>query len=167
MKGEAAVEIRRFLESDAESVARLISLTLRTVNIKDYSQQYIENQVSQITPEFLIQRGKYTHFYLACDGDLIVGCGAIGPYWEKEDESSLFTIFVHPAYQGRGIGRKIIETLESDEYFIRARRVEIPASITACEFYRKMGYKYKGGVRIIDDEELIRMEKFKEPGKSN
>ncbi len=30
----------------------------------------------------------------------------------KEDESSLFTIFVLPEYQGKGIGRKIIETLE-------------------------------------------------------
>ena len=162
-KGESAMEIRRFMDSDDENVSHLIRQTLRTVNIKDYSKEYIENQVSQITPEFLIWRGKFTHFYLVCDGEKIVGCGAIGPYWEKEDESSLFTIFVHPAYQGRGIGRKIIETLESDEYFIRARRVEIPASITACEFYRKMGYGFKGGARVVDDEGLIRMEKFKEP----
>lgn len=64
----------------------------------------------------------------------IVGCGAIGPYWGSETESSLFTIFVLPEYQGRGIGRAVIRTLEEDAFFLRARRVEIPASITGTPF---------------------------------
>lgn len=36
----------------------------------------------------------WTHFYLFCDVGKIVACGAIGSYWNKTDESSLFTIFV-------------------------------------------------------------------------
>ena len=55
----------------------------------------------------------------------------------------------------------IIETLESDEYFLRAKRVEIPASITACEFYKKFGYTYKNGIDKIDEEQLFRLEKFR------
>lgn len=86
---------------------------------------------------------------------------AIGPYWGKEDESSLFTIFVLPEYQGKGVGRKIIETLEQDEFFLRAKRVEIPASITACGFYKKMGYSYKNGIDVVDEEQLYRLEKFR------
>ena len=43
------------------------------------------------------------------------------------------------------MGSKIIKTLEKDEYFFRAKRIEIPASITAVEFYRKKGYDYKNG----------------------
>lgn len=66
-----------------------------------------------------------------------------------------------PEYQGKGIGRKIIETLEQDEYFTRAKRIEIPSSITAVEFYRKMGYDYKNGNSEIDDEQLYRLEKFR------
>lgn len=153
--------VRRFEESDAKEVSALIARTLRTTNIKDYSEEYIENDVNTLTPEFLIERSKWTHFYVVCDGEVIVGCGAIGPYWDKEDESSLFTIFVLPEYQGRGIGRTIIETLESDEYFLRAKRIEIPASITACEFYKKMGYSYKNGVDKVDEERLYRLEKFR------
>jgi len=72
----------------------------------------------------------------------------------------LFTIFVLPEYQGRGVGRTIIETLEQDEFFMRAKRVEIPASITACEFYRKMGYDFKDGIAEVDEEQLYRLEKF-------
>jgi GNAT superfamily N-acetyltransferase len=98
---------------------------------------------------------------VVCRNQNIVGCGAIGPYWGSQTESSLFNIFVHPDYQGRGLGRKIIETLEQDEYFLRANRVEIPASITACQFYRKMGYDYKNGQSEPDEGLLYRLEKFR------
>lgn len=114
-----------------------------------------------LTPEYLIERSKWTHSYVVYEDDNIVGCGSIGPYWGSKEESSLFTIFVLPEYQGKGIGRKIIETLERDEYFLRAKRVEIPASITACQFYRKFGYEYKNGINKVDGEQLYRLEKFR------
>ena len=78
-----------------------------------------------------------THFYVAEELDIIIGCGAIGPYWGKKDEISLFTVFVLPEYQRKGVGRTIIETLERDEFFLRAKRIEIPASITGVPFYLK------------------------------
>ena len=90
-----------------------------------------------------------------------MGCGAIGSYWGSETESCLFNIFVHPSCQGKGIGRTIIETLEADEYAHRASRIEIPASITACPFYRKLGYDYKNGDNTLDAEQHYRLEKFK------
>jgi len=62
------------------------------------------------------------------------------------------------------IGRKIINTLEQDEFYVRATRIEIPASITATEFYRKFGYDYKNGVKELDEEHHYRLEKFKEAG---
>ncbi len=153
--------VRRFRESDADEVSQLIIKTLRTTNIKDYSAKYIENDVKMFAPTSVIQRALWTHFYVVTDKDTIVGCGAIGPYWGKEDESCLFNIFVLPEYQGRGIGKKIIETLEADPLFLRAKRIEIPASITACQFYKKMGYTYKNGIDTIDDEQLYRLEKYR------
>ena len=153
--------VRRFQYNDAVEVSALIIKTLRTTNAKDYSAEYIENDVKAFSPEGVIERAGWTHFYVVCDKECIVGCGAIGPYWGKEDESRLFNIFVLPEYQGKGVGRKIIETLENDEYFLRAKRVEIPASITACEFYKKMGYSYKNGIDVIDEEQLFRLEKFR------
>ena len=153
--------IRRFRVDDADAVSALIIKTLRTTNIKDYSKEYIENDVKAFSPEGVIQRVSWTHFYVVVYGEAIVGCGAIGPYWGKTDESSLFTIFVLPEYQGKGIGRKIIETLENDEFFLRSARIEIPSSITACEFYKKMGYTYKNGKDVPDEEGLYRLEKFR------
>ena len=54
-----------------------------------------------------------------------------------------------------------METLEQDVFFLRAKRVEIPSSITARDFYRKMGYNYKNGEDTVDEEQLYRLEKFK------
>lgn len=153
--------VRRFQTEDAEEVAALIRKTIQITNAKDYSKESIDALVKMHTPEHVIERASWTHFYVVCYRECIVGCGAIGSYWGKEDESSLFTIFVLPEYQGKGVGRTIIETLELDEFFLRAKRVEIPASITACEFYRKMGYDFKNGIAVVDEEELYRLEKFR------
>ena len=50
---------------------------------------------------------------------------------EAKKESILLTIYVLPEIIGYGIGTAIINALEQDEYFLRAKRIEIPSSITA------------------------------------
>lgn len=155
------MEIRRFQSEDAIETAQVIARTLQICNSKDYPKEYIEDNISSHSAEVLIERAKEGHMYVVCDASRIIGCGAIAGYWGSTTESILLTIFVLPEYQGIGIGRQIIQTLEQDEYFLRAKRVEIPASITACEFYRKMGYDYKNGIAEIDDEKLYRLEKYR------
>lgn len=151
--------VRRIEESDAEAVSALIRKTISISNKKDYPEDLMDQLIKSETPEHVLQMAGWTHFYVVLEGDNIIGCGAIGPFWGKEDESSLFTIFVDPDKQGKGIGRLIMNTLESDEYFLRAKRIEIPASITGVPFYLKMGYHYKDGISEPDEEHLIRMEK--------
>lgn len=154
------MNIRRFIESDAKAVSDLIRKTIKISNTQDYTADIMDQLIEIETPEHVLERSSWTHFYVVEEDGSIIGCGAIGPYWGKEDESSLFTIFVNPDYQGKGIGRKIIETLEQDEFALRAKRIEIPASITGVPFYLKCGYGFKNGVSEPDDEHLIRMEKF-------
>ncbi|MBR2592911.1 MAG: GNAT family N-acetyltransferase [Oscillospiraceae bacterium] len=155
------MEIRRFEESDAVAVSELIRTTLRTSNAQDYPAETIDSLVTRETPEYILQRVTWTHFYVVEDDSRIIACGAIGPYWDKQDESALFTIFVHPDHQGKGIGRAIMETLEKDEFALRAKRIEIPASITGLPFYQKMGYSFKNGNAELDDERLYRLEKLR------
>ena len=99
-------------------------------------------------------------FIVSCrENDKTVGCARI--FWDKGYIAYLADVIVMPEYQGKGIGRKIIETLEQDEYFFRAKRVEVPASITGVGFYRKLGYEYKNGIDRPDEERLFRLEKFR------
>ena len=155
------MHIRKFAETDAKEVSDLIIRTLMISNTKDYPAEMILELTRRMQPEDILERARRTHFYVAEENNVIVGCGAIGPYWDKTDESSLFTIFVLPEYQGRGIGRRIVETLEKDEYALRAKRIEIPASITGLEFYKKLGYDYKDNVTVPDEEGLYRLEKYR------
>lgn len=153
--------IRRLKEEDAQAVSGLIIKTIRISNVGDYSAESMEELVKTQTPEDVLKRASWTHFYVAEDAGEIIGCGAIGPYWGREDESSLFSIFVHPDRQKKGIGRKIVEVLEQDEFALRAKRIEIPASITGLPFYRKLGYEFKDGNTETDAEQLYRLEKFR------
>jgi len=153
--------IRRFVNTDAPAVSEMIRRNFMEVNIKDYSREEIEHLSETYNPDKVLDISGYAHMYDACIDNTVVGCGAISSYWGKQDESILLTIFVLPELHGKGIGRKIIETLEKDEYFLRAGRIEIPASITACEFYKRMGYDYKDGIKKLEGEGLYRLEKFR------
>jgi len=156
------MEIRRFRPEDAEATAQVVQTTLRISNSRDYPPEYIEYNIATHSAEVLLERAQSSHMYVVCDGGRIIGCGAIAPYWGSETESILLTIFVLPEYQGKGVGRLIIETLEQDEYFLRARRVEIPASITGVEFYKRMGYSHKNGIDELEDGVMYRLEKLRE-----
>ncbi len=151
--------IKHYEKSDAEEVSQLIAKTLRTSNSKDLFCGLHRERCKELLAGRRGRKGEGMHVYVTSDGTRIVGCGAIGPFWGKQDESALCSIFVLPEYQGQGVGRSIVETLEQDELFLRARRVEVASSITACEFYRRMDYEFKGDVKTIDEEQLIRMEK--------
>ena len=154
------MQIRAFRKEDADEVAQVIARTLRESNSKDYPEDYIEYTVASHSADELLKASEQRHIYVACDCERIVGTGGIAGYWGSRTESILLTIFVLPQYQGKGVGRKIIQTLEQDEYALRADRIEIPASITAVEFYRKLGYDYKNGVKELEDGRLYRLEKF-------
>ena len=158
---DESIIIRRFSSDDAEAVSELIISTLRTINIKDYPPEYVEREAQKYTPSLLLERERQIHLYLACENGSVVGCGAISPYMDKVDESALSHIFVSSLHQGKGIGRKIIEAIERDEYFLRARRVEVPATITGCDFYFRLGFSYKNGVTSLNENGRYLLEKFR------
>ncbi len=155
------INIRFFKEEDAEEIVSLIYRAMFETNIADYSKEDLIIDAEKITVQSIIERAFWTHFYVFSDDDKIIATGAIGPYWDSLTESSFFTIFVLPEYQGRGVGKLIINTLEEDEFYKRASRIEIPASITAVPFYQKYGYTFKNGVTIADAEGIVRMEKIR------
>lgn len=155
------MKIRRFENEDAGEVSKIIRRNFMEVNIKDYSKDEMEKLSESYNSEKVVSIASYANMYITCENNEIIGCGAISSFWGSPDESILLTIFVKPELHGMGIGKSIIQTLEEDELFLRAKRIEIPASITACEFYKKMGYDYKDGIKRLDEEGHYRMEKLR------
>ena len=151
--------IRRFEEADAPAVSEMILHTLQISNAKDYPPDILEEVMSRQKPEDITDRARQAHLYVAEDPGGIAGCGAVGPYEGKKEESFLSSVFVRPERQGEGIGRRILETLEKDEYFLRARKVRLHASVTALGFYRKLGYDFAGNNTEPDADLLYHLEK--------
>ena len=156
------VKSRRFKKEDAKEVRNLIVRNFLEINSKDYGLSAMETLAKVYDEEKVLNVASYAHMYVFEFEEKIVGTGSISSFWGSETESILLCVFVLPEFHGKGIGRKIINTLEQDEFYVRANRIEIPASVTATEFYRKFGYDYKDGVKELDDERHYRLEKFKE-----
>jgi len=155
----ADIEIRPFRPGEEAAVSQMICDTLRISNIKDYTEEDIEENVKGNSPEAIAEKAENSHFYVACAGGKVVGCGCIMGYHGRCDESYIATVFVLPDYQGMGLGRRIVETLERDEYFTGARRTVLSASITALSFYRKLGYEFKNGVTELNEYKGYYLEK--------
>ena len=155
-------KIRRFRNEDAEAVSCLLARNFIEVNSKDYGIEAMEKLAAHHNAAWVRQIAGDSHMYVFEREGKIIGVGSIAPFWGSETESIILTVFVLPELHGKGIGRTIIRTLEADEFFTRAGRIEIPASVTATEFYRKFGYDYKDGIKQLDEEGHYRLEKFKE-----
>lgn len=153
--------IRKFQSADAAEVAALVRKTLVISNVPDYTLESMEELAAIHTPEYIESRSAWMHFHVVCEGEKIVGCGAVGPHGDSTEESELYTVFVLPEYQGKGLGKLILDALEHDEYFLRAKRIVICASITARDFYMKYGYQYAPGGDILDEDDLYTLEKIR------
>jgi N-acetylglutamate synthase-like GNAT family acetyltransferase len=154
------MQIKLFSENMAPCVSKMIEKSIKmSLFATFYPQSTILQTIENTSAEKIIESAEKTHFYVIEDKNEIVACGGIGPYSENGDESLLYNIFVTPESQGKGYGKKIIETLENDEYFKKAKKTRVRAAISAIPFYRKMGYEFKDGILVYENGRLI-LEKY-------
>lgn len=153
--------VRRFEERDAQAVSDMIAKTAYITNSKVYDSYYIKNFLEWVSPEKIAERASWTHYYVICDGDKIICSGAIGPHLDREDESEFFNLFLMPEYQGLGLGKMMVDTLEQDEFFLRAKRIYVHSSLNALKFYQKLGYDHVNGEFAIDEDDNYMLEKFR------
>ena len=106
--------IRRFAPADADAVVRVSELATRITSGAVYDAAFVEEMVAQQDRAYFLRRGEQMHFYVACEDDgTVIGCAAIGrPYRDDPAESCLYSVFVLPEKQNRGVGRALIEAIE-------------------------------------------------------
>ncbi len=79
----------------------------------------------------------------------------------RQETCLIGRLIVHPDFQNRGIGTKLMNEIES--YFIKAKRFELftgHRSERNIYLYQKLGYKIFRKEKINDNFELVYMEKF-------
>ncbi len=154
------LKIVEYKERYLEQISNLIIQDLLTVNSNDYGIERVKKMAEDFTVEKLQNSlSKRKKVFVALIDDNVVGTAGIDKSWNSDDEYWILTVFVKPENHGQGIGKKLIEKVEEYATTLPVKKLIIPASITAHEFYYKLGYKYKDGKKELNDEDMYIMEK--------
>ena len=134
------ISLQEASPQDAAAMARIQSASLR----ENGAEQYTDEQLVHLAPvepdAETIPEDKFTDdlcrpIIAELDGE-IVGWGSI-----YLNENVLAATFVDPDYTGQGIGRTIVEELETIARQEDVEKLIVPASINAVGFYETLGYK--------------------------
>lgn len=127
------VEIRSFRPGDGPAVSGIIVRCLREVNSRDYPAEIIARMCAHFSDARIERLSRDRQMFVAAQDHAVVGT-------VSRDGNKVFTMFVEPAMIGRGVGRRLmrhVEALAADEGY---DYMETGASITAHEFYLRLGY---------------------------
>src|SRR6056297_1993449 len=116
--------IRQFRDADAKTVSDLIITCLKEINSKYYPQDVIEKIIEQHSPKKIRERAQNQLVLVADQYDEIVGTATI-----NFDSNYFGSVFVQPKYQGKGIGKQLMDNLERLVAKKGTKVVKIHASI--------------------------------------
>lgn len=127
-----SVQIRAFGPADAGVVSALVQRCLREVNSRDYPETIIDKMCAHFTPDRFNALAENRDVYVA-DRDGVVGT-------VSREGNKVFTMFVDPDAAGMGVGRVLMEHIESLAVSEGHDHMETGASITGHGFYLRLGY---------------------------
>jgi GNAT superfamily N-acetyltransferase len=129
-----APHIRAFEIADATGVSDLIATTLRISNVRDYPGDFLSKVEAALTPQSLRELARERVILVAVEGDAIVGTASLG-------RDQVHAVFVHPAWQGRGIGTSLMKAVESEARARGEHELILYASLGAVAFYEANGWR--------------------------
>ena len=154
------IEIKEYNETYVEQISTIVIRNLLEINVKDYGIEKVQEMAKDFTVEKLKNTLKNRKkVFVAIKDNEVVGTAGIDVSWYNPDEYYVLTVFVKPENHGEGIGRLLIKTIENYAIHSNFKKLIIPASITAHEFYYKLGYRYKDNRKVLNEENMYLMEK--------
>jgi putative acetyltransferase len=123
-------------ETDIPEITDLFYNTIQFVNIKDYTQEQVDDWSYWHSAMDKWQHGIWNDFFIkAVDGENIIGFGSI------REDGYLDYLFTHKDYQHRGVGRGLFEKIERHAVAKGHKSIYADVSITARRFFENLGFE--------------------------
>ena len=143
----ARVRIREAESADAESIADVHVASIRELGPAAYDDEQVRAWLSNVPPEGYPLADPDHHVVVAeleaaDSDDEISGFGLLDrdPDGCEDSTGEIGAVYVHPAHVRQGIGRAILESLESAASDAGLETLVLTASRNAIDFYRRQGY---------------------------
>ena len=135
------MQLREYMTSDCEQLARLFFQTVHSVNAKDYTKEQLDVWATgNVDLNRWDMSFKEHYTIIAIDNGEIVGFGDI------DSSGYLDRLFVHKNHQHKGIATAICDELESS---VTGKKIITHSSITAKPFFEKRGYRVKKEQTVV------------------
>lgn len=155
-------KLRSLRVEDSQAIFSLKQQSTRVLNSPDYTPEQIEALCGGKEREFKLDELKITDSValflanftsqnrnnnnyssmVAYLGDKIIGYAFLqidNLSWVNN--GTLFELFVHPEYSRRGVGIKLLETMEAYAKQCNGKIISVGASLSAIPFYKICGYQ--------------------------
>jgi GNAT superfamily N-acetyltransferase len=161
--------VRLAADADIPALTRLIELSVRVLQLNDYTNDQIEGALGTVLglDTQLIRDGAYyaAEVSSVAGNRVIVACGGWsrrktlfgsdhGPYRENaylnpaSDAARIRAFFVHPDWVRRGLGSAILRACERAAMEVGFNRFEMGATLTGAPLYESKGYSVIERIRV-------------------
>ncbi|MDA3836364.1 MAG: GNAT family N-acetyltransferase [Nanoarchaeota archaeon] len=131
------MKIRKAKKEDARRISLLKRKTIREINIKDYSEQSISIMLEKNSLQNILNRIDNKNVFCGFVNDVLVGTIALSG-------NNIQSLAVKYSQVGKGYGETLVEFIENYARRKGVIKLIIYPSLTAREFYKKLGYNRTG-----------------------
>jgi len=128
------IQIRNASATDAPAIRNTIINALRESNARDYSSEIIEQVVRSFSAPAVMKMLTERQVIVATVDGHVVATASL-------QANTIRSVFVDPNYQAKGIGRQLMERIESLAANAGLSILSVPSSITAEGFYASLGFR--------------------------
>lgn len=129
------MRVRSYEIGDTQEIVKLFYDTVHEVNIRDYTKAQVDAWAPadiDIASWTKSLSSKFT--FVAEEGNKIAGFG------ELEASGHIDRFYCHKDFQGKGVGRQILEQIELQAKNLGIKKLFTEASITAKPFFESKGF---------------------------
>lgn len=134
------MNIRETRLEDAEGIVTIIKETVLATHKKVYSPRDIQNILDNYSLTKVVHFIKSYDYFVAEEEEKIIGC-------VLAKEGKMRSLYVLPSFQGKGLGKKLVETSEDCIKKNGYKEIWLWSSLVSYDFYSHMGYEYMEDVK--------------------